>query len=254
MRILVTGAAGSIGSPLVDRLRDMKHLVSARDIDTLDVTNEAQVEDFMHRVEPHVVYHLAGAKHAPDGEHDPEHVVRVNVAGTANIVRHARNAKVVLASTCKAADPETAYGASKLVAERIVLNAGGVVVRYYNVRETAGNVFRLWERIPQHEPIPWTDCWRYFITLEQAVALTVAALELPQGRYTVDPGLPRHMLSVANDLYPQRVLRQVPVRRGDRKREPLHARCETVSALGGLLLRIDSPYDPPAADELKAAA
>jgi FlaA1/EpsC-like NDP-sugar epimerase len=111
-----------------------------------------------------VIYHLAGAKHAPEGEQHPAMVARVNTIGTDNIVRAACGAKVILASTCKAGDPETAYGASKLIAERIVLNAGGVVVRFFNVRETAGNVFRLWEQIPFPQPIPYTDCWRYFIS------------------------------------------------------------------------------------------
>jgi FlaA1/EpsC-like NDP-sugar epimerase len=144
--------------------------------------------------------------------------------------------KVVFSSTCKACDPETAYGATKLIAERLVLNAGGVVVRYYNIPESDGNVFRLWESLPASEPIPYTDCWRYFNAMEDVLDLTLAAADLAPGRYTVNPGLPRHMSIVARDLYPDRELVEIPRRRGDRYREPLKAQCEDMWPVA------DSPY------------
>jgi FlaA1/EpsC-like NDP-sugar epimerase len=186
---------------------------------------------------------LAADKHAPHGESDPEHTANVTVQGTANVLRYSNGAKVIFASTCKAADPETAYGASKLIAERMVLNAGGVVVRYYNVRETQGNVFRLRESIPDDEPIPWTDCWRYFISLEQAIDLTLKAMELPSGRYTVNPGESVYMEELAEDLYPHRRRVEVPRRRGDRYAEPLCATSETLTKVGGIV-RVESPHDP----------
>ncbi len=221
-RILITGAKGSIGRLLATRL--IGNIVTATDIDTLDVTKRvAPDRDHVANVKYDTVFHMAGAKHAPVGETDPLETFRVNVIGTATALEIARGAKVILASTCKACNPETVYGATKLIAERMVLNAGGVVVRYYNVRETQGNVFRHWESLPESEPIPYTDCWRYFITTRQAVDLTLAALDLPSGRYTVDPGKPRHMLAEARQLYPGRALVPIPPRRGDRVREPLHA-------------------------------
>lgn len=230
--VLVTGAKGSIGSEIVPRLQRVGlGVVWPTDVENIDVTDPttfelARVLDSRHGV--HVVFHLAGAKHAPVGEADPADTWRVNVAGTANVIEAFPNAKIILASTCKACNPETVYGASKLIAERMVLNAGGVVVRYYNVRETQGNVFRLWEGLPASEPIPYTDCWRYFITTRQAVELTLAAADLPSGRYTVDPGEPKHMLAEARSLYPGRPLVPIPPRRGDRIREPLHALHEHV--------------------------
>lgn len=250
----MTGAAGSIGQPLVDRLRDMKQLVFETDIDSLDVTNRGQVDDRIERLDPKVIYHMAGAKHAPVGEQDPEYAAHVNITGTANVIKSARGAKVVLASTCKACDPETAYGASKLIAERMVLNAGGVVVRYYNVRETAGNVFRLWEELPPDTPIPVADCYRYFISLDEAVDLTARALHLPTGKYTVDPGPPEWIPDVARRLYPGREQRMIARRRGDRKQEPLHAKCEARVWRDDGLLQIVSPYDPVPAVELQWAA
>jgi FlaA1/EpsC-like NDP-sugar epimerase len=226
-RVLITGAAGSIGTAIREPLTDMGALTFATDVSTydseLDVRDADEVRRWVKSVRPTEILHLAGSKYAPEGETDPAQTTLVNTLGTMNVLQAAGTARVIFASTCKAGNPETVYGASKLIAERMVLNAGGVVVRYYNVRETQGNVFRTWESLPTSEPIPYTDCWRYFISAQQAVDLTLAALDLPTGRYTVDPGEPRHMLAEARALYPGRPLVPIPPRRGDRVREPLHA-------------------------------
>lgn len=249
-RVLVTGAAGSIGEAVLPRLRERPDtLVFATDVvaadHDLDVTDPDKVRYWVATIRPTHILHLAGAKHAPEGETDPAGTFQVNTVGTANVLAAARGAKVVLASTCKACDPETAYGASKLIAERMVLNARGVVVRFFNVRETQGNVFRLWESIPVSEPIPYTDCWRYFISCADAAELTAAALDLPPGRYTVDPGTEQWMGDVAAALYPGRERIRIPARRGDRRREPFAAASERTERLHGTrFLRIISPHDP----------
>ena len=255
MTALVTGAAGSVG-------RVLGRAIPARLTDVawdggkhLDVTNREQVVGYMATFRPRIVFHLAGAKHAPQGELDPAHVAAVNITGTLNVLHAAAltGAKVVMSSTCKACDPETAYGASKLIAERAVLNAGGVVVRYFNIPESEGNVFRLWESLPDSEPIPWTDCWRFFVPIAQCVALTLEAAGMPSGRYAPSPGHARHMHDVAMDLYPGRRLVQVPLRRGDRYREPLKAKSENVQEVNGYLT-ITSPHDPVEAEGAQAAA
>lgn len=247
MRILVTGALGAIGAQLVPELQRRGHTVSATDIDTLDV--RAPVDRWPTWIpgsRPEAIIHLAGAKHAPEGETDPAETARTNITGTANVLAYAAvlGARVVTASTCKAADPETVYGATKLVAERMTLNAGGVVVRFFNVPESGGNVFRLWERLPVDAPIPVTDCRRYFITMERAVELAISALHLPAGRWTVDPGEPEWMREVAARLYPGRAQVEVPRRRGDRRVEPLHAAAEHAEPVLGGLLRIVGAHDP----------
>lgn len=235
MKALITGAAGSVGQALAAELIRRGQTPTLTDIDQLDVTDRAQVAWWMGQAQPDTVFHLAGAKHAPEGEVDPAEVGRVNFTGTLNVLEFAPPGSVVLASTGKAANPETAYGASKLLAERAVLNAGGKVARFYNVRETSGNVFRLWETLPENYPIPFTSCYRYFISLEQAVDLLIRAADLPSGRYAADPGDQRFMKMVAQETYPGRELRRIDARRGDRIREPLCATSEQVEAGDGIL-------------------
>lgn len=245
--IWVTGAAGSIGSALVDELPN----AIGTDTD-VDVTDAEAVRSFVEWVKPDAVLHCAGAKHAPEGETDPRSTVMVNTVGTFNVLDAMAGKRFVLTSTCKAADPETAYGASKLIAERAVLNAGGSVARFYNVRETQGNVFDIWRKIPKPEPIPVAACWRYFISIDQAVDLVIRCLELPAGRWSVNPGEPVFMPDLANELYPARRKSYIRPRRGDRVREPLKADSETVVEYGDLL-RIDGPHDAPFPPQVVAA-
>lgn len=251
-RILITGANGSLGRELRAWLDEEQISNLATDIDA-----DADATTYVYDVRvpltgcddyrPTLIFHLAGAKHAPEGETDPVSTFETNTVGTANVLNLAREtaARVVLASTCKAADPETVYGASKLLAERMVLNAGGTVARFYNVVESAGNVFETWAAIPAESSLPVSfDCARYFITLREAVALLLWAAVLHPGRYTVDPGRARSMHAVAAALYPGRPLRWVSARRGDRIREPRCALSERVERLNHGLVQIRGAHDP----------
>lgn len=237
MNVWVTGADGSIGSALMGRLDD----ALGTDLEA-DVTDPKAVAAVVEDSGPFdVVFHCAGAKHAPQGETDPYQVAYTNIIGTKNIVD--TGSPVVLASTCKAADPETAYGASKLIAERMVLNAGGWVARFFNVPDSSGNVFEIWRDTPEDEPLEVSPCRRYFIDLDRAVDLMLRLPSLPSGRYTVDPGQPVWMEDVARQLYPDRKIHHIPPRRGDRLIEPLHANSEQTEHYEGLL-RITSRHDP----------
>jgi FlaA1/EpsC-like NDP-sugar epimerase len=252
-RILVTGGHGSIGAALVARIMadaaeaDGPIAVVVRPSEkAMDVRDRRIVDAVFDSFAPTLVYHLAGAKHAPEGELDPAHVLDVNANGTRNILASAQRvaARVVTASTCKACDPETAYGASKLLAERMTLAAGGSVARFYNVPESCENVFATWAALPEHEPIPVTDCTRFFVSIDRAVELLLACGNgLGPGRYTTHPGSSRWMLEVARELYPDRDIVRISRRRGDRQHEPRHAACEHLIPLGGQLERIVSPHD-----------
>jgi FlaA1/EpsC-like NDP-sugar epimerase len=244
-RIAVTGASGSIGQVLVPLLEASGIETFGMDIESADVREELDLVLVAGSSRFDVLVHLAGTKDAPEGELDPWRVCETNVLGTRNVIEAFPGAKVVLASTCKAADPETAYGASKLLAERMVLNAGGVVARLFNVVETAGNVFEQWAALPEPEPLPVAKCSRFFITLREALALLLWATILPTRRYGVAPGPRRRMEDVAKALYPRRPQRIIEPRRGDRRDEPVHGGSEHIGpAPVEHLVEISSPHDP----------
>jgi FlaA1/EpsC-like NDP-sugar epimerase len=244
-KILVTGAAGSIGLPVVRELSAAGCDVTATDVDDLDVRDADKVSLACDQLRPTLVVHLAGEKYAPEGEINPLNVLEVNGVGTVNVVRAAAriHARVVLASTCKACNPETTYGASKLIAERMVLNAGGWVARFYNVVETQGNVFEIWSRIPADEPLPVTPCRRFFLSVDEVTGLVLTTPTLPPGRYTMNPGEPRWMAEVAQAIYPDRPTLEIPARKGDRLVEPRHADQETLVPVSGGIERVVSTHD-----------
>jgi FlaA1/EpsC-like NDP-sugar epimerase len=258
-RVLVTGAAGSIGGAAARLLSPVAHVVATDKHSgdrAVDVTLENEVASVMEEERPDVVLHLAAAKSAPDAERDPMSALEVNVLGTRNVLAYAPSgSRVVTASTCKACEPETAYGASKLVAERVTLNAGGSVARFYNVVESSGNVFELWAELSPDEPLLVTPCRRYFISLAEAVSVVIWAAVLSPARYGFDPGTPRQMRNVAAALYPGRAVKSIPPRRGDRLAEPLAAAHEQVEqdAVPGLL-RIVGAHDLAATDGRMAPA
>jgi FlaA1/EpsC-like NDP-sugar epimerase len=243
-RILVTGALGSIGQALVEALDDV-YTVLGLDKDELDVCDRDVVNTVVQLYEPTIIFHLAASKHAPYGEIDPVEVSHTNIGGTENVVAAAAaiGARVVLASTCKSCDPETAYGASKLIAERIVLQAGGSVARFHNVVETSGNVFEIWAALPESERIWATPCTRFFISLKEAVSLLLWVGTLPPGRYAVIPGQPRHMYSIAKKLYPNRKRGYMLRRRGDRLDEPMIGSSETAVRENDWIMKITSPHE-----------
>jgi FlaA1/EpsC-like NDP-sugar epimerase len=231
-RILVTGAAGHVGQPLVQKLHEIGARVTATDIDTsgmwecvkMDVTDFQNVLEVCRFFEPSLIIHLAASKHAPEGEDNPWAVANINVLGTKNVLD--MGYRTVLASTCKAIEPETAYGASKLVAERMTLNQGGSVARFYNVPECGPNVVQHWEAVPKDDPLPVTPCTRFMLTLPEALALIGWAAVLEPGRYVIDAGEPVDMLDFAHRLFPDRNTFDMRPRRGDRLDEPRRGKHE----------------------------
>lgn len=225
--VLITGANGSIGRALADTLEQHGIDVTRTDIEDLDVRWPETVRGPLALTRPDVIFHLAGDKHAPHGEEDAHSVALTNVDGTWNVLNYAGDARVVVASTCKACDPETVYGASKLICERMALQAGQSVARFYNVVETQGNVFELWaDQVASLGHILLMDARRYFISLDEAVALLIQTAVMPAGRYTTTPGMSHWMSEVAARCFPGVPVVNVDRRRGDRKEEPLLAASE----------------------------
>ena len=215
-----------------------------RGVDTEDRSGNvlAGISSVLAEFRPDVIFHLAAAKHAPVGEVEPYETAHLNIEGTQNILRAARGARVVLASTCKAINPETAYGASKLIAERMVLNAGHSVARFYNIRESAGNVFEIWDAIPEDEQIPVTDCVRYFLFKDEALSLLLYAATAQPGLYTFKADHPQVMQKIAERLYGRDRVELVTRRRGDRYREPWKHEEEVAELVDGPINRLWNPH------------
>jgi UDP-N-acetylglucosamine 4,6-dehydratase len=127
------------------------------------------------------VIHAAALKHIKTAEEQPEEAIKTNINGTRNIVDALGDGsyKMVLVSTDKAVKPANAYGWTKNVAEKIVLEAGGRVVRYGNVFGSRGSVLHKFKRAAAEGStftIHHKDMTRFVITFRQAILTILSAL------------------------------------------------------------------------------
>ena len=248
-RVLITGGLGSLGQEVTKTFQEAGINFLSSDADDCDVTNREQLFAKVLEYKPTHIMHLAADKHAPEGELNPEATFSINTVGTLNVFEAAEKvgAVVTLASTCKSCDPETVYGSSKLIAERIALNNGGTVARFYNVVNTAGNVYEIWSNLPKDADIAVADCNRYFISASEAQSLLIRCVTLSTtspGRYIFEPGISHFMPDIAKRLYSNRHIVHIPPRRGDRRVEPLKATSEKMIPVTERLMRVESPHDP----------
>lgn len=248
--VLVTGSRGSIGQAVVERVRELGATVHEFDIrNGLDVTKPEDCRRAIADAGPDLILHLAAHKYATSAERKPFDITRLNIDGTHHLAAAARESNVsnmVFASTCKAIEPETVYGASKLIGERMTINHSYTVGRFFNVVESAGNVFELWR--DQREaavPMQVTPCRRYFISLPEAVSFIVHLLDREPARYAPFPGPPHQIADVAERFAPGYPKEHVSARRGDRLIEPLIGRHETYELEGDGLMIIQNPHDGP---------
>lgn len=239
-RVAIMGSSGSLGSALYREMVKVAKFTIGYDINGGHDVLTKQEWNY----NPDIVFHLAANKHAPEGESDPYEVAHLNIQGTKNVLDAFPDAAIVLASTCKAIDSEAAYGASKLIAERMVLNhPNGRVARFYNVVETQGNVFETWENLDPVSSIPVTDCQRFLMSKEEAVSLLLYAghPDTQAGLYSFKTE--RHyMIDVAKRLYPDRPIKHIHRRRGDRLKELEVSAYEYAQQEYGRIYRIRGPH------------
>jgi len=241
MRIMVTGAAGSIGSELVRQLKDFKPsqlILLDKDENGLyeigleireefkrtvvdivaDVRDRERMERIFQRWKPEAIFHAAAYKHVPMMEYNPSEAILNNVVGSRNMVDLACDygaKSFLLISTDKAVNPTSVMGASKRVAEMIVrhraLSASSTrccCVRFGNVLGSRASVVPLFQkRIAEGKNIQVThpDIKRYFMTIPEAVQLVIQAGSLSRlgETFVLDMGDPVRIADLARELIEQ---------------------------------------------------
>lgn len=235
--ILVTGAAGSIGSEIVRQLAqfNIKTAVLVDQAETpafnlenelrgkfsnlkirlfiADVTNYEKMELIFSKYRPDIVFHAAAYKHVPLMEMNPHEAFRVNVGGTKIVSELSARfgvEKFVMISTDKSVNPSSVMGATKRLCEMIVQSKAkeeGVVTqfvttRFGNVLGSNGSVIPLFSKqIMVGGPVTVThpDITRYFMTIPEACQLVLEAGFMGNGGeiYVFDMGKPVKIVDLA---------------------------------------------------------
>lgn len=236
--VLVTGAAGSIGSELARQLAALgpeRVVLVERSESTLyfvhlelselfpevelvpsvcDIQDAIRVGEVMARYRPHAVYHAAAYKHVPLMEDHPLSAIENNVFGTEVVARAAADAgagRFVLISTDKAVRPVSVMGMTKRVAEDLLRSmtysskTTFASVRFGNVLGSAGSVLPLFQwQMARGAPVTVTDpeATRYFMLIAEAAQLVLQAGAVATGGevFFLDMGEPVRIGDLADDL------------------------------------------------------
>ena len=245
-RVLVTGAGGSIGAELCrqvwqfgpaqlillghgeNSLFNIYHELRGRGpgVDAADgrpthivpivadIRFPERIRHIFQQYRPEIVFHAAAHKHVPLMEMNPAEAITNNVAGTRNLLEASLTVGVerfVMISTDKAVNPTSIMGASKRVAEYLVLKAAResgrpyVAVRFGNVLGSRGSVVLTFQRqIAAGGPVTVThpEMKRFFMTIPEAVQLVLQAAVLGTGGevFVLDMGEPIRIVDLARDL------------------------------------------------------
>lgn len=244
-KILVTGAGGSIGSEICRQIfnfkpseimllgkgensiflihQELEKAIQSMELDVsvpklhtyiCDIRSYSRLKYIFENFRPDIVFHTAAHKHVPLMELNPPEAITTNVFGTKNLVELANAYNVenfVMISTDKAVNPTNIMGATKRVAEMVVLQIAKkykksfTVVRFGNVLGSRGSVVPTFKRqIAAGGPVTIThpDIIRYFMTIPEAVQLVLQTSVLGKGGEVcmLDMGEPVKILDLAKDL------------------------------------------------------
>ncbi|MHB2153594.1 polysaccharide biosynthesis protein [Calditrichota bacterium GD2] len=236
--VLVTGAGGSIGSEICRQILQNnpetlyiighgENSIFELDLELREKFPEkkivpiiADVKD-IHRMRSifdeypiNFVFHAAAHKHVPLMEQHPYEAISNNVMGTKNLIDLSIEfeiEKFIMISTDKAVNPTSIMGASKRVAEMVVIDAAKrynkkfSVVRFGNVLGSRGSVIKVFQKqIASGGPITLThpEIKRYFMTIPEAVQLVLQAFIIGNGGdvFVLDMGKPLKIIDLAKDL------------------------------------------------------
>ena len=258
--ILVTGGTGSFGKKFVEivlkKFKPAKLIVFSRDelkqVEMKRVFNDKCMRYFIGDVRDaerlhralngvDIIVHAAALKHVPVAEYNPFEAVKTNVIGAENIINMAIDngvTKVVALSSDKAVNPVNMYGATKLCADKMFVASNhysGVagtrfsVVRYGNVLGSRGSVVPVFRELRKSGTLPITDerMTRFWITLEQGVALVLHAIEVMAGGEIFVPKIPSMKITdLADAMAPDCKRKVVGIRPGEKLHEVLIPRDE----------------------------
>ena len=288
-RVLITGAGGWIGSALTRAVAEFKpeRIVlletAERNLYELElalrclpvsihyvlgsVSDPTLLTEIFRRFRPELVYHAAAFKHVPMMEQNPFAAIENNALGTSFLARAALRQgteQLILVSTDKAVEPVSMMGASKRLAELILLARIGMgtrmkSIRLGNVFGSAGSIVPLFrQQIQSGGPVTVTDpdVRRYFVTREDAVTLLLiaASMENSQGILVPELGEPVLVRAVAEYLIAEASTGRKPaiiftqLRPGDKMCEALLSGRESYTA------SLDSPLRSIAGPAIPAQA
>lgn len=254
--ILVTGGTGSFGRAFVRHVLDHGHPTSIRVLSRSeskqadmraefgdnarlrflvgDVRDRDRVLDACRGVD--TVIHAAALKRVDTAENDPIEAVRTNIDGTVSVARACVERgveKAVFLSTDKASEPNTLYGGTKFVAERLwlasnVYSAGTVTrfsaTRYGNVLGSTGSVVPLWRKQASGSEITVTDpaMGRFWMRMSDAVELVMLALTHMRGGEVFVPKIGAAPVgTLAQAVAPGCTFRVTGIRAGEKMQESL---------------------------------
>ena len=236
--VLVTGAGGSIGSEICRQImrvgpkmllllghgensiylinQELKNIYKDGPIIPIiaDIRDKQQLEQIFTQYNPQVVFHAAAHKHVPLMEIQPMAAVLNNIYGTRNVAdvagRHGVE-RFVMISTDKAVNPTSVMGATKRVAEKVIISMNDtydtkyITVRFGNVLGSRGSVIPLFKKqIEAGGPVTVTDpeMTRYFMTIPEASQLVLQAGAMGKGGevFLLDMGEPVKIIDLARNM------------------------------------------------------
>ena len=278
--VLVTGGTGSFGRKFIETLlrehRPRKLIVFSRDElkqhemrqqfpgegKTLryfigDVRDVGRLQMAFHGVD--IVVHAAALKQVPACEYNPIEAVKTNIEGGRNVIEAALSAgvkRVLALSTDKAVNPVNLYGATKLVAEKLFIQAnaysgGGAprfsCVRYGNVVGSRGSVIPLFREQSRAGKITLTDSrmTRFWLTLDQGVRFVIGCIERMHGGEVLVPKIPSmKMMDLVAAIAPTCTVENIGIRPGEKLHESLIGEDEARSTLEFDDLYVIEPLHP----------
>tara|TARA_B100001540_G_scaffold315603_1_gene343259 strand:- start:4031 stop:5038 length:1008 start_codon:yes stop_codon:yes gene_type:complete len=223
-KILITGGTGSLGNALTTRLLELGAETirifsrnESKQIEMESKFNDNRLRFFLGDIrdserllnafeDVDIVFHAAALKHVPKIEYNPFEGIKTNVIGSQNVIDASikQNVeKVICVGTDKAVSPLNTYGATKLLMEKLFVNANNylnqekhrtkfIAVRYGNVLGSSGSVIPLFiDLMKKKKPITVTDLkmTRFTITMDEALDFILRATEIGKGSEIFIPKL-----------------------------------------------------------------